>query len=99
MKVREAIELINNSNILYCISDAETLLEGETLLENGLYVDSHRWYDVSDSYYQLEDGILGIRGISNIYSEWMSASDCHIPVSAFEGEEVTVVSYKSKSNG
>jgi len=32
MKVQEAIELINNSDSLYCIDDAIELLEGETEL-------------------------------------------------------------------
>lgn len=96
MKVQEAIKLINNSNNLYCISDAETLLEGETLLKEGTDIDRSHWFEISESYYQLEDGILGIRGISNIYSERTIASDFVIRPEAYEGEEITVVSYKYK---
>lgn len=96
MKVQEAIELINNSDDLYCISDAVELLEGETELAEGIDIDRRRWFETSESYFKLEDGIVGIRGVSNIYSEMMSASDCNVHTRAFEGEEVTVVSYKCK---
>ena len=95
MKVQEAIELINNS-YLYCISDAVELLEGETELAEGLDVDRHRWFEISTSYFRLDDGILGICGVSEIYSEMMCVSDCDVLTQAFEGMEATVVSYKRK---
>lgn len=98
MKVQEAIELINNSDNLYCIDDAIELLEGETELAVDVDISRHRWYETSESYFRLEDGILGIRGVSNIYSEMSNPSDFEVHTRAFEGEEITVVSYRGKSN-
>ena len=96
MKVQEAIELINNSDELYYISDAVELLEGETELAEGLDVDRQRWFEINTSYFRLDDGILGICGVSELYSEMMCVSDCDVHARAFEGMEVTVVSYKRK---
>lgn len=98
MKVKEAIELINNSEEeLYCMDDAESLIDYEKVLAEDVDISRHRWYETSTSYFQLEDGILGINGLTNIYSEHMSASDCNVQCYAFEGEEFTTISYKPKS--
>ena len=79
MEVQEAIELINNSDDLYCINDAVELLEGEAkLLADGMDVSRHRWFEISTSYFELDNGIIGIRGVSKIDSEMMSASDCNV---------------------
>lgn len=79
MEVQEAIQLINSSDDLYCIDDAVELLEGETkLLAEGIDVSRHRLFEISTSYFELDNGILGIRGVSKIYSEMMSASDCNV---------------------
>ena len=79
MEVQEAIELINNSDDLYCINDAVELLEGEAkLLADGIDVSRHRLFEISTSYFELDNGILGIRGVSKIYSEMMSALDCNV---------------------
>ena len=79
MTVQEAFELINNSDDLYCINDAVELLEGEAkLLADGIDVSRHRLFEISTSYFELDNGILGIRGVSKIYSEMMSALDCNV---------------------
>lgn len=98
MKVKEAIELINNSEEeLYCMDDAESLIDYEKVLAEDVDISRHRWYETSTSYFQLEDGILGIHGLTNIYSEYDSSSDCDVQCHAFEGEEFTTISYKPKS--
>lgn len=98
MKVKEAIELINNSEEeLYCMDDAESLIDYEKELASDVDISRHRWYETSDSYFQLEDGILGINGLTNIYSEYDYPSDCDVQCYAFEGEEIMTVSYKQKS--
>ena len=98
MKVKEAIELINNSEEeLYCMDDAESLIDYEKVLAEDVDISRHRWYETSDSYFQLEDGILGINGLTNIYSEYDSPFDCDVQCYAFEGEEIMTVSYKQKS--
>ena len=98
MKVKEAIELINNSKEdLYCIDDAESLIDYEKILVEDVDISRRSFYETSVSYFQLEDGILGIIGVSNIYAECMTASDCGVHCYAFEGEEYTTVSYKPKT--
>ena len=98
MKVKEAIELINSSKEgLYCIDDAENLIDYEKELASDADISRRRFYETSVSYFQLEDGILGIIGVSNIYAECMTASDCGVHCYAFEGEEYTTVSYKPKT--
>lgn len=96
MKLKEAIERINNSEELYYIDDAESIIDYEKQLVSNIDINRHRWYETSTSYFQLEDGILGIEGLSNVYSEYMLASDCDVNCYAFEGEEIKTVSYKPK---
>ena len=48
--------------------------------------------------YKVEDGYVGIRGISQIYSEYMSDKDCDYLCEASEYEEVQTVSYRVKQN-
>lgn len=98
MKVKEAIELINNSEELYSLDDAENIINYEKQLASDIDINRHRWYETSTSYFQLEDGILGINGVSNIYSEHMMAPDCNVQPQAFEGKEFTTISYRSKRN-
>lgn len=98
MKVKEAIELINNSEELYSLDDAENIIDYKKQLASDIDISRHRWYETSTSYFQLEDGILGINGVSNIYSEHMMAPDCNVQPQAFEGEEFTTISYRSKRN-
>ena len=96
MKLKEAIERINNSEELYYIDDAESIIDYEKQLASNIDINRHRWYETAISYFQLEDGILGIEGLSNVYSELMLASDCDVNCYAFEGEEIKTVSYKPK---
>lgn len=98
MKVKEAIELINNSEELYSLDDAENIIDYEKQLASDIDISRHRWYETSTPYFQLEDGILGINGVSNIYSEHMMAPDCNVQSQAFEREEFTTISYRSKRN-
>lgn len=98
MKLVEAIKLINDpEEDLYCIGDAEDLIDYEKELASDIDIDRHRWYETSTSYYQLEDGILGISGLSNIYSESTSASDCCVRCHAFKGEEYTAICYRPQN--
>lgn len=97
MKVEEAIKLINESEEgLYSIYEAEQLFNYVRFLgENN--IEKHRWYETSDSFYQLEDGILGISGLTQIYSENAMASDCDVHCHAFEAEEYTTIDYRAKA--
>jgi len=70
-------------------------------LDEGLDVDKHRWYELSTSVLEFENGflghkgefILGIRHISNLYSEESSYEDmCH-HLEFFEMEPIKTITY------
>lgn len=96
MKKEELIELINNE-CLYSLYDVEDIIPSDvqcvaTDLEN----DRRRWYEISTSVYLCEDGYVGIRGVSKLYSEMMMYSDCDYICEASEYEEVVTITYKQK---
>ena len=70
MKVKELIDYIN-SNEFYSLWDMEDSFDynlkelPKKVIEN-LEIDRHRWYEVSTTVYKLEDGFVGVRGVSNI---------------------------------
>ena len=100
MKVKELIDYIN-SNEFYSLWDMEDSFDydlkefPQKVIEN-LEIDRHRWYEVSTTVYKLEDGFVGIRGVSNIYTEDMVAEDCCTKCSASEYIEIPSVIYKKK---
>ena len=101
MKVQKLIDYVN-SNGFYSIYDFEdSLTDRESELEivsEDIDVDRHRWYEISTTVYKVEDGYVGIRGISQIYSEYMSDKDCDYLCKAYEYEEVQTISYREKQN-
>ena len=96
MKVQEAIEIINNGEF-YGLHQIEDEL-GVNLIAKGLNLSQHRWYSTATNYYQLEDGILGVSGAYQSFSEMQSWSDIGVCCEAFEGESYSIVSYRQKSN-
>ena len=99
MKVEDAIKLINNGeNPFYSVEEAAFYIEYNKLLASNLDIKDEIDYEISSSYYQLDDGILGIRGVSKTHY-WNGDDDVHfydigIPCYAFVGEEYPTVSYK-----
>ena len=63
---------------------------------NGLFVDKHRWYEITTSVYKVGEWFLGVRGVSALFSESMSFSDCEIETIAFEMELVLSETYIAK---
>ena len=100
MKVKELIDYIN-SNEFYILWDMENSLFNndkdlpQRVAEN-LEIEEHRWYDVSVSVYKLEDGFVGVRGVSKIYSEDTNAEDCGFRCTASEYIEIPSFTYKKK---
>jgi hypothetical protein len=99
MKVEEVINLINEQDELYCLSDAEDLLSehGVEQVAYGLESNAHRWYEISTDVYQCEDGFVGVTGLGTMFSDMMLPSDCDVHCSAEEYEAVQVVTYRRKS--
>jgi len=72
----------------------EYFSDGFTILEDNLDYDRHRWYALSTSVIQVQGGLLGIRGVCDVFSEEMSWSDCGNSYVFFKMKEKTVVSYE-----
>lgn len=96
MKVQEAIEKINGEGF-YSVFEAEEVLGGDAkLVKSNLGIDEYRWYTISTKVYQLEDGYIGITGVTSLKSETMMFSDCDVITQAEEYEEFTTISYRRK---
>ena len=98
MKVKELIDYIN-SNDFYSLWDMENSLFNndkdlpKRVAEN-LEKEEYRWYKVSVSVYKLEDGFVGVKGVSFKYPEIL---DDYIPkCSASEYQEVKTFNDKRK---
>ena len=74
MNVKEAIELINNSDNCYSLSDAEDLLKG-CKFKNRQDYESYRWYTLATDIYEVDNGYIGVSGVSELKSEMMDYSD------------------------
>jgi hypothetical protein len=62
-------------------------------LKSGLNPDAYRWYETSISVISIYDKLLGIKHITNLFSESSSCEDCYVKIEFFEMKEVTVISY------
>lgn len=60
----------------------------------GLDVDTHRWYETSITVISIYGKLLGIRHISNLFSESSMCEDCFVTIHFFEMKEVQVTSYE-----
>ena len=100
MKVKELIDYIN-SNEFYSLWDMEDFLfyndkDLPKRVAENLEKEEYRWYEISTSVYKLEDGFVGIKGLSKIYSEGTNAEDCCVKCFASEYQEIPSVTYKRK---
>lgn len=96
MKVKELIDLINNSENCYSIWNAENLFKGGVYrVAVNVYEDVRRWYVVSTNVYKCDDGYVGITGPSVLNSESLVWSDCD-PCFAEEYEAYNTISFRPK---
>lgn len=96
MTKEEAIELINNSDNCYSLWGAEDLLIG-CKFKNRQDYNSHRWYIMATDIYEVEDGYIGVRGVSELKSEMMDYSDTDEHCVAKEYEAVQAITYIPKT--
>jgi hypothetical protein len=69
------------------------------LLEDYLNPDAHGWYELITTVIGIYDRFLGIRLITNLFSEESEESeveDCFITIHFYEMEEIQKISYKIK---
>lgn len=82
MKVAEVIEKVSSENI-WSLWEFEDLCELKKVAKD-LDVDRLRWFEISTNVYECEDGFAGVTGVSEVFSEMMSNSDCGWPCTAVE---------------
>lgn len=63
---------------------------------DGLNVVKHRWYETSISVYEIFDRYLGVRTITDLFSEQSSVEDMYHTIEFFEMEQVLSINYKIK---
>lgn len=63
------------------------------IVATDLFVDKHRWYETSLTVIKMFDRFLGIRHVSNVFSESMEYSDCYVNLKFFEMKEVIKTTY------
>ena len=97
MKVKDLIEKINSSDY-YSIYDAIHMMDDTCkCVEEHKDAKIYIWYTVSTSVYKLEDGFVGIRGVSELNRGDLVYSDIDCPCIAKEYEEYTTISYRPKN--
>jgi len=63
-------------------------------IAHNIDIDTHRWYETSISVILIYGGLLGIRHITNIFSESMDAVDCYAIVTFHKMKETQVITYE-----
>lgn len=63
-------------------------------MEVGLDVDKHRWYEVSTTVIEIYGELLGIRHITNMFSESQDWEDCCVTIKFIEMKGVQAVRYE-----
>ena len=63
-------------------------------IKHNLAVDTHRWYETSIVVLEICGGLLGIRYITNMFSESQDWEDCYVQIEFMEMKEVQTVSYE-----
>ena len=104
--MKELVKMLNELNLTQDSVDWEENIPFEihnTLFKNNhtavaydLDVDKRRWYETSTTVIAINDGFLGIRLVTDLFSESMDVSDICQKIRFFEMEEVKITSYKSK---
>ena len=96
MKVKELIDYVSKYTFYSLIEVEVSLKEVPQCVAEHLEIEKYRWFSVSTSVYKLEDGFVGIRGVSDIYSDDIDAEDCGVRCTACEYEEFPHVRYKKR---
>ena len=96
MTKEKAIELINNSDNCYSLWDADDLLIDCKFINRQDHIN-RRWYIMATDIYEVEDGYIGVRGVSGLKTEMMSFSDCGEHCVAREYEPIQTITYVPKT--
>ena len=105
MTNKELVEHLNSLNITQTSEWSEDIPEeiwneqfkdNHHVIAKGLNVDKHRWYELSTEVIKRNNGFMGVRSVTDCFSESSSIEDmCH-DLEFFEMEEVSSVTYINK---
>jgi len=74
--------------------DELPMLFDEKPVAEGLLVDTRRWYETSISVYKAGDKFIGVRHITNIFSELDDYESCHHTLQFYLMEPVQITTYQ-----
>jgi len=66
-------------------------------LSFGLAIDTRRWYETSITVYSFCGGLLGVRHITNMFSESQDYEDCSVKIEFIEMKELQITTYTPKN--
>lgn len=66
------------------------------VLKQGMNVDKHRWYELSDEAIEILGGIMIIESVTDTFGEMQTIKDCNHMLRFYEGEEIQTISYQKK---
>lgn len=64
------------------------------VLQSGLDIEKLKWHETSTTVIKIFGGLLGVRYITDIYSESLDYSDFYRPIEFMEMREIQVTSYE-----
>jgi len=103
MNTKELVEKLNELKILQTSEWQEHIPDEiwyqyfkENQVKHGLNVEKHRWYETTITVIQVANGFIGVRSITQVYSESSSIEDCFFTLEFYEMNEVTIKSYEIK---
>ena len=101
--MKELIQKLNDLKILQTsidwLEDIPTNIYDEYIdseyetLEDGVDLEKHRWYETSVTAFKLGNQIIGVRSVTDVFSESMDVSDCSEYLEFFEMKSVGKVTY------
>lgn len=106
MNMKELVQKLNDLKITQTEGDwAENIPEeiyNEYLdgsyqeVDYDLDVDTHRWYETSITVLEFPSGFVGVRYITNMFSESQDYEECYHTIEFMEMEEYVTTSYRRK---
>jgi len=99
---KELVEHLNSLNILQKYSWSEDIPDeiwdeyfenNKAILESGLDIDKHRWYELSTEVISINGGFIGVRSVTHCFSEKSSIEDMNYHLKFFEMEEKIKTTY------
>ena len=98
--IKEIIEELNSLKIIQKSMDFTEDLDQDILdkyftncVKELLDVDKHRWYETSIQVYELPDGFLGVRCVTDTQGESAEVQDMFWTLKFFEMDQIQVISY------